>query len=212
MPLKFSSFISYPHGRGKIIKPFIERLRTELEDRIEPYIDLPPFHDEKRLSSGYFYNSALAHALCRSLTMVVVYMPLYESREYCLREFAAMEQLEQMRLKALAPHLDEPDIGMIFPLILRQTETSPPTWITNHRQCADFSRYQTGIGDIFELPEVIQHIEKIAQSISTLYDAIVKLGDDPCDGCDSFHIPPGNSVSVRQQNWNAQYPGRVVAP
>jgi hypothetical protein len=214
MPVEFSSFISYPHGQGKIIKPFIERLRTELEDRVEPFVDMPPYHDAARLAPGYRYDNALANAICRSLSMVAVYMPQYESSEYCLREFAAMEELERQRLPSLAPHLG-PEQGMIFPIVLRKNETRTgqarlPDWITEQRQYSDFSRFQTGIGDIFELPDVILQIEKIVQSIRNLYEAIIELDRDPCDGCDGYTMPTIETIRgrLREPRWNSSFPGR----
>jgi hypothetical protein len=214
MPLEFSCFISYPHGQGTVIKTFIEQLRGQLSDRIEPFVRMPPFHDEERLAPGFLYNPALAGAICRSIGMIVVYTPQYESSDYCLRELAAMEGLERRRLKLIRRHLDV-DQGMIFPIILRKLETAAgapklPKWITDRAQYSDFSRFKTGFGDIFDTPPVIAEIEKIAQGVRRLYDAYIDLEKDPCSGCDRFTLPGLEAISdrLRQPKWNVRFPGR----
>ncbi|MBV8544778.1 MAG: toll/interleukin-1 receptor domain-containing protein, partial [Acidobacteria bacterium] len=167
MPLEFSSYISYPHGNG-IIKDFVEELRHHLTKRIESYISLKPFYDDERLGPGYRFNDMLSRSLCRSISMIVVYVPEYESRPYCLRELAAMEALQRRRLSLIGPHLEIPQ-GMIFPIVLRALETGAgelklPSWITDQSQYSDFSRFQMGYGDIFESRDVILEIEKIGKA------------------------------------------------
>jgi len=211
MPLQYSTYISYPHGNG-IIRDFVEQLRHHLTRRIESYIRYEPFYDKDRLGPGYKFNEALARSLCKSISMIVVYVPEYESRAYCLREFAAMEALEQQRLDAIKAHLNTAQ-GMIFPIVLRQLDDGPPAWMTSSNQYSDFSQFQMGYGDIFETPAVILEIEKIGKAIRNLYDAFGK-SSDPCLACDAFTLPTEAEIAARlkQPLWSATFPGRGAKP
>jgi hypothetical protein len=204
MSLQYSCFISYPHGDGEVVKPFMENLRSALRSRLEPYVDLPVFYDKERLEPGYLYNAALAEAVCRSLCMIVVYMPRYESSSYCLRELSAMEELERRRLPLIRPLLPT-KLGLVMPIILRKT-VRLPSWITAERQYCDFSQYIGGVD--FTQFEVIRPLETIAESICLLYDAYINLEEDPCSVCDDFVIPPEEAVldRLRRPRWNAKPP------
>jgi hypothetical protein len=57
--------------------------------------------DKDRLKPGYNYNEALSKAICESACMIVVFTSLYESSDYCLREFLTMEQIEEKRKQML---------------------------------------------------------------------------------------------------------------
>ena len=210
MPHDYSCFISYPHGDGDVIKPFIENLRNALRSRLEAYVDLPVFYDKDRLKPGYLYNSELGGAICRSLSMIVVYMPRYESSSYCLREFKAMEELERIRLPLMRNHLPA-NVGLIMPIVLRKTKDATgnprlPSWIAKERQYCDFSQYVAGVD--FNHIDVITPLEEIAESIRHLYDAYNELEDDPCLLCDGFTIPAEESVSdrLRRPRWNVRAP------
>jgi hypothetical protein len=99
MPLRFeyACFISYAHAKEDLVRTFVEQFRAALASALDPLTDLPIYLDEKRLQPGYLYNDALASALCRSASMVVIYSPVYERRPYCGREFEAMARLEPRR-------------------------------------------------------------------------------------------------------------------
>lgn len=213
MPIKYSCFISYPHGQGDLIKPFIERLKVELQNRIDFYVDYPPYYDEERLNPNYNFNEALAEAICESICMIVVYMPKYEKSDYCLREYAAMEDLEALRRAMLGDRLS-PKQGMIIPILLRCAEgddgqVKVPAWISETRQYSNFSKYATGSDDVFSHPDNLKVIEDIARAIDRLYNALAELEDDPCRECGEFKIPGEDRIRARlvKARWN--FPGRV---
>ncbi len=217
MPIRYSCFISYPHGQGTLIKKFVEQLKVELADRIDFYINCPLFLDEDRLKPGYRFNEALSKAICESVCMIVVYMPKYEKNSYCVREFAAMEQIERERLDRLGDRLQTP-LGMIIPIIWRCVEQDGqemlPGWITEGRQYWNVSRYAIGTDNIFANTESVKRLEQIAQSIDTLYRALGTLEQDPCSGCGEFTIPGENVVQDRivAARWTeTPFPGRVGA-
>lgn len=211
MPIRYSCFISYPHGQGELLKQFIERLKTELQNRIDFYLNHPPYHDEARLRPGYRFNEALAQAICESVCMIVVYVPKYEKSEYCLREYAAMEDLERLRRQLLGDRL-KPDLGMIIPVVLRCAEepggqAKLPNWITESRQYSNFTKYATGTDDIFGHPDNMDEIEKIARVIDELYVALSELDVDPCGECREFRIPDAARVSDRLVKPRWAFPG-----
>src|SRR5690349_8199636 len=100
MPFKYSCFVSYCHGKEDLVKTFIRELKTALKQYLDAYLDEEVYIDEDRLQGGDFYNEKLAEAICQSVCMIVVYTPKYERHPYCLREYAAMEELELKRLQA----------------------------------------------------------------------------------------------------------------
>src|SRR5689334_16819835 len=100
MPFKYSCFISYRNGRNDLMRQFINDLEQALKAYIEPWLVEEVYIDRDRLLPGYEYNEALAHAICQSVCMIVVYSPTYQDSSYCLREYAAMERLEEKRRRA----------------------------------------------------------------------------------------------------------------
>ena len=193
MPFKHSCFISYCHGQGDVIRPFIEQLKAGLDSYLEPYLDERVYIDEERLKPGYRFNAALAHALCESICMIVVYVPRYERHPYCLQEFAAMEALETARLAALGLGEEEP-LGLIIPIILRGRGHELPARIREHRHYADFSRFTTASPDIRRNDEYARRLDDIAQYIHDMYQRFAAAGTDLCRDCASFRLPAAEAV------------------
>ena len=52
--------------------------------------------------------------------MIVVFTKLYESSDYCLREFLAMEQIEEGRKQMLGNKYDTTR-RMIIPIVIKET-------------------------------------------------------------------------------------------
>jgi len=123
MPFKYACFISYCHGKEVLVKTFIEELKKALKSHIDPYLDEDVCVDEGRLRGGDFYNERIAEAICQSICMIVVYTPKYERHSYCIREYAAMELLEERRLRLVEPV--GPKRGLIIPIIFRGEEDLP---------------------------------------------------------------------------------------
>jgi hypothetical protein len=186
MPFKYSCFISYCHGQHELMQQFIKELTDALKNYIEPYLGEPVFIDEERLKPGYLFNPALAEALCQSVCMIVVYSPTYEDRPYCLREYAAMEELQERRFRMMGRTIGER--GMIIPIVFRGEEFIPPK-LKGHIHYADFSRFTLAETGIKNSPPYINKIEDIARHIRRLYDDLNGLAADPCEDCGSFVIP-----------------------
>lgn len=138
MQLKYPCFISYCHGQFDLMKGFICQLTENLNSCIEPYFDEHVYYDKERLKPGYIYNAELAKAICQSVCMIVVYVPKYERHPYCLKEYKAMEIIEEKRLELI--ECTDPTRGMIIPIILRG---NVPSKIKNYRYYCDFTQFTT---------------------------------------------------------------------
>ena len=102
MPFRYSCFISYRAGDRQRENPYTVTLLKALQKHLGHELGLlleeevsQVFVDWRRLQGGYFFNATLAHALCQSVCMLVVYTPTYFSlvHPYCAREYRAMEAL-----------------------------------------------------------------------------------------------------------------------
>jgi hypothetical protein len=106
-------FVSYPHVPGEnrlneFVEELVKAIRFQLAE--EPYE--PVYRDLERLKPGFVWKTELSHALCHSRCMLAVYTDGYFSREYCLREWDAMVDLEIKRVGATSRR-------MIIPILLR---------------------------------------------------------------------------------------------
>ena len=187
MPFEYSCFISYSHGQYDLTKRFVEELTDALKIYIEPYLGKQVYIDRERLKPGYHFNEALSEAICQSVCMIVVYWPTYEEHQYCLREYAAMEALEEKRFNTLGEAATR-EKGMIIPIILRGEDELPPK-IKGKIHYSDFSKFTLAETSIKNKPEYIEKIEEIAKHIRKLYRAFQDSGKQICKDCSSFTIP-----------------------
>jgi hypothetical protein len=209
MAFKYSCFISYCHGQEELMRGFMDQLKRALKAELEPLLDEEVFIDSERLKPGYLYNEALATAICESICMIVVYSPRYERHEYCRREFAGMESLEQARKELLGRAA--PPRGFIIPVIFRGKADDLPQQITQSRHYADFSQFTLAAADITRHPEYAAEIRKIAEVIYDHYKAFERAKANPCVLCETFKLP-GAEAAPR---WRADsqpvggfFPGR----
>jgi hypothetical protein len=210
VPFKYSCFISYPHDDGRFLRSFVEDLRRAIEDYQGPFLDEPVYLDTKRLRGGQFWSEALAEAICHSICMVVVYTPKYKRHTYCLREFAAMEKLENLRLGKIQSLVD--DDGLIIPIILRG-EDDIPDKIKLRRQYYDFSKYTLLDQDMGTNPNYVKEIDEIAKTIHRLFEAFLRLGEDMCGDCGMFSIPAEQEIELwLDQPSIPPFPGRTGKP
>jgi hypothetical protein len=198
---KYACFVSYCHGQHDLVKSFIEQLRSALEAELDALLDEPLYIDDRRLEPGFHYNEALAHAICRSVCMIVVYSPRYERHDYCVREYEAMVQLEDSRRKLLAP--DERSRGFIIPVVFRGGDDLPDR-IKRHVHYVDFSKFTLATPRLASNPEYVDQIKKIAEVIYRNCLALRQVENDPCNGCDTFILPTAKDVTP----WRPQFPNR----
>ena len=183
---KYSCFVSYCHGQHDLVNGFIGQLREALEGELETRLDEPLYIDEKRLLPGYQYNDELARAICQSVCMIVVYSPKYARHKYCVREYEAMVQLEQVRRKMLGTAGG--GYGFIIPVILRGGEDIPER-IKQHVHYVDFSKFTLAEKRLAENTAYVEAIKKIAKVIDDSYSAFLSADANPCTDCEGFVLP-----------------------
>jgi len=191
------------------MKNFIEQLKKALKDYLDPYLDEPVYIDVERLQPGFHYNEELAKAICQSICMIVVYSPKYERHSYCLREFRAMEIIEEKRTQLLGNRADS-SRGMIIPIIFRGEIEDLPPKITERIHCCDFSNFTLERTDISSNPEFINDIEEIAKSIYQHFEIFRKSNIDFFSECNSFSLPSENEILHWRENSKKSicFPGR----
>jgi TIR domain len=138
--IEHACFVSYAHGDEIIMKSFLKQFIQVLNGHLAQCIDEKIYIDEDRLKPGYNFNLALAQAMCKSVCMIVLFNPRYERRSYCLREFLAMEILENERIQLLGNNHDITK-RMIIPILLRGKDEDIPPKI-KEIQYRDFSNFQ----------------------------------------------------------------------
>jgi len=210
MPFKYSCFISYCHGHYELMTNFVTQIKCAFESCLEPFFNQEVYIDESRLKPGYHYNEGLSRAICQSFCMIVIYTPTYESHSYCLREYLAMERLEQERLHLLENQ--STDMGMIIPIILRgdmkDSSSIIKSKIKDGIHYCDFSKFSLSNMDITDSSECINKIDHIATEIYSMYQLFEDCNGDPCHGCNSFSLPSEDEVRLWKNNNVPPFPGR----
>lgn len=215
MSFKYVCFISYAHSPGEratgkttMMQDFVDELKRALVDEFEPLFEEDQVYmDREQLAGGAHFNEALAHALCQSFCMVVVYVPRYENRTFCLQEFRGMELLEQQRMR-LTGQARPGDYGMIIPVVLRGVDDLPNA-ITERIHYLDFSQYTTATPNIRNNSQYVDQIKRVAKEIRKLHTLFNDL--DPCQGCDQFTLPDADRIQPLRATGKpaaSAFPGR----
>lgn len=114
------TFVSYANTDAQM-KAFAQKFQRDLENRLRQ--TLPVLAASKQLAfldnqlkPGTFWEQELGNALCHSLTLTALCIPMYANSDWCGREWQAMKNLGQtrigtrrspifvIRLGQLAPH------------------------------------------------------------------------------------------------------------
>jgi hypothetical protein len=196
MALNYACFISHRHGQFEIMKSFIKDFYLALSAELDLLLEKKVFLDQERLKGGYFYNQALATALCESACMIMVFTPRYFSMEnsYCAREYKAMEDLEKARLPLLGPSNGKLK-GLIIPVVLRSVD-SLPAEIKDHRQYHDFSKFTLSERKMMRNPRYEPKIKEIAQYIDERYKCLMAVSDQLPSDCKAFSFPTEDEISA----------------
>jgi hypothetical protein len=189
MPMPCTCFISYPHVDAGFFRDFVEELHTALQDRIRLLKrDANVILDFKRLQPGFIFDETISKDICRAVCMVVVYVPAYDESPYCLREFEAMEQLQERRRSRLN-RSDLADKGMIIPIIFRGDEKDLPARIAGRYQYLNLSKITPRSG-AFLRQKNSQKLDDIATRVIALYRAMEANEPAICGDCDAYSLPP----------------------
>lgn len=192
MPFQYSCFISYRHTTQYKGKSFTQRIVEDLKAELELRVAHEVFRDTERLRGAEFYQEALATALCRSVCMVVLFWPTYfsEQHTFCAREFKAMEQLEQERLRALEDQAERQN-GLIVVIALRDFRLIPAE-IRQNRLCKDFESY-TLKPNMRRDPGFQQDVLEISRYIADRVRLFERLRYQSRD-CAEFRLPAEQDV------------------
>lgn len=195
MPFEHACFISYRHHeQSELAERFITDLCSALRNELAVMIEEDLFLDRERIRGGTFFNPFLARALCRSVCMLVIYTPTYFSRMqlYCAREYRAMEDLEQRRLRRLQRAASR-ECGLIIPVILRGAASLPKS-LSSNRQYYNFERFSLTSRELTRNRQFEQLVREIAEVIQARKQMFEALGDDVTSDCDDFNFPSEDDV------------------
>jgi hypothetical protein len=173
---------------GRDLKPTVS-IRSAQVAAKNNAVRLADRFDRDRIRGGALYNPLLAHALCKSACMIVVYTPTYFSRKhlYCAREYRAMENLEQRRLASLQKQVSK-EYGLIIPIVLRGEDLLPAA-IKVYRQYYTFERFSLTSRRLARNPAFDKEIRAIAEAIHVRWQMFAAMGDDLTSNCDDFELP-----------------------
>jgi hypothetical protein len=195
MSFKCACFISYPHNAGKSVDRFVGRLKEELQDRLAQFVTDPIVTDHD-FPTGVNFHSAIARTICESACLLVVYMPVYQRKAFCIQEYTAMERLEADRYKALQQNLSG-QFGMILPLVYAGEEHKIPTWISQHINYKNISELTLADPEaVFDQEDFQKWMVQIANMVDSLYDAFQASPTNPCLTCGTYVLPDAADAAV----------------
>jgi hypothetical protein len=195
MPFKCACFISYPHNAGKSVDIFVKRLKEELQDKFAQFVTEPIVTDHD-FETGAHFNEDIAQHICQSACLLVVYMPVYQRKKFCIREYTAMQRLEIQRYNALEARPSE-QIGMILPIVYTGGEKKIPQWISSQINYKDISRFT--ISDplsVFDDEDFKSWLVRIAGLVDSLYNTFQAASANPCHPCGTYALPEETDPDV----------------
>lgn len=200
MAIKYSCFISYPHGKGSAYEKFVRGFVEALSDEVYAQTYKEIWIDFNRLGGGYLFNEKIAEDLCRAACMVVIYTPLYFDLEhtYCAREYKAMEILENFRREQLRGRFDSTK-GLIIPVVLRGWDAIP-AGVKNTRHAYNFEKLLLAdttlkIRELFadKIKEIADYIVKCSREFDQVS---AEVSVDLCSECDEYRLPSETEAQV----------------
>ncbi len=211
MSIKYACFVSYPHSKEILMSNFMQQLKQALAASLEPYLRNEVYMDDRHIGCDN-YNEGIAQAICESICMIVVFSPVYTERDFCLREFLAMEKIEEKRKQKLGEKFDRTK-RMIIPIILRGDSDDLPDKIKNIHY-SDFSNFSLGSMSLKRSREFQYQLDQIAKYIYEIYTDLKGLEEREITfDCDSFKLP---SEKEAIDLWNFSksssigFPGRKI--
>lgn len=196
MPIIKSCFISYrqldvPYYADKVDE-FYEVLKWQIRLAMVPFLE--PYVEPR--SDASFVRPSVAHTLCTSACMVLLYVPPYFDLSYtdCAREYLAMEELEAQRM-AMTGFTNKRTHGLIIPVVLHGWERFP-AHIDRERTCYNFAPYMLGGGKLRKSKKAMLLVTKIANYIVARSLELAAVQPDPCLVCDDGFDYPGNARAL----------------
>jgi hypothetical protein len=160
---------------------YARRVRDAVKSELAVWLADPQvFLDESSIPGGTDWQKTLSAGLCRSVAMVAICTPMYyhPAHPWCAREWAAMEQLSEVRLPS------DPQ-KTIIPVMFR-LQTSLPMAVSKI-QHIDFSKVATSGWTYFRTADFKKKILQIVDRIAVIAEALQR--DDRVPSCDKYQIP-----------------------
>jgi len=195
MPLRNSTFLSFRGFQEELTKAFIDQFHHGLSGEIETQLGRgagPVFYAPERLQAGDLFNEGIAHELCASATMVMIYTPSYfdAAKTYCAREYKGMVNLEATRLRLLGA--EQRTHGLIIPVIFRGEAHLPPE-IRDNRQCYNFQDFLLSHRTLNKHPKYAPILRDLGEYIAGRYRALSAL-DPATFNCNEYALPSADSI------------------
>lgn len=193
MSFEKSCFLSYRHRPAASYETTIVDFHETLKEELVLLINLQTYFDPQRPADN-FATRSLAVTLCKSVCMVVLYVPTFfdANAMACAREFRAMELMEKERMEKLG-HIDKKNHGLIIPVIYRGWDSFPES-IRKERTCFNIEPYTLSKG-IRKNAKVKLEISKIAAYIYARYLEFQTI-KDPFPVCTDCDYPAESDVSI----------------
>jgi hypothetical protein len=197
MALRNSAFLSFRGFKEELTKEFIDQFHRGLSGEIEAQLGREVgrvFLAPERLQAGDFFNEEIAHELCASATMVMIYTPSYFDavNTYCAREYKGMLDLESQRLPALSA--EQRTHGLIIPVIFRG-EAHLPREIRDRRQYYNFQDFLLSHRTLNKHPKYAPILRDLGEYIAGRYRALSTL-DPAMFNCDGYALPSADSIQA----------------
>ncbi len=197
MPFEHACFISFSRGNNKRINNQINEVVQGLKDHLSFEIacltnDLDVFYDEDFIKGGDSLEESIAYHLCRSICMIVVYMPIYFEKDWCRREYKAMWDLEKRRLNALGEDMHK----LIIPLRYRETPDDPYFPLIKDRKYYDFIK-EFLIPNPKAMNRRVKYgvaLREIANYVIQRHKEFQNFSDDECGIKEGFNLPTDDDV------------------
>ncbi len=200
MSFEYGCFISYRHLPR--IESFVRKLAESINHEMAYFVDkgcLPVFLDEERIKPGDNFNIKIPSVLCKSIVMVVVYVPTYFSKDktYCTRELVAFLEHEGRRLdeiKQKHPDADHSQMYQVITLVMRKDESKPlPEVLTKDRNLVDWSANKntalTNLSQFSESSDYTDLVREIVDKIRLIWKLAPQL-DVLADCSQHPNLPP----------------------
>lgn len=201
MVFKHACFVSYCHDDDMGMTGFMKQLKEALNSSLGVHIKNKKAYIDDKLQPGDVFDKKLAKAICQSICLIVIYTPPYEESEYCLKEFAAMEYIEDKRMELIGEKITR-DERLIIPIIFRGEDDLPAKISANIHYC-DCSKMALSsfLGDLPSNPDFLDKIEvEVAKVIHSRYKKFE--GVDACSICESFDFTDEKIVPWRNYLFN----------
>lgn len=181
-------FISWPHIKNHDLSECAQAVKRRITEELATSFSAPAVYlDESEMIVGDIWEPRLGRALCKSVSMVAICVPMYYRPEHrwCGLEWATMSHLSSRRLQGK-------DFQSIIPLMFRKTDPLPPA--VSQIQYIDISKVSIQGRRYFSSTEFRLKIQEIARRIELIAEQLW-LSKSKAN-CEVFQFPTESAFST----------------